>query len=81
MIPETYSGKIELCLLKSYIKELWWYYYLAVDKYGDIVDFYLSQTRNEKSRSTFLRKAIGTNRLSGTSLLIKAKSMLKHFII
>ncbi|MGR5230588.1 IS6 family transposase [Photobacterium damselae] len=31
------------------IKGKWWYYYRAVDKHGDIVDFYLSQTRNEKA--------------------------------
>lgn len=58
MIPETYSGKIELCLLKSYIKELWWYYYLAVDKYGDIVDFYLSQTRNKKAAQPFYERLL-----------------------
>ncbi|HIF9334005.1 TPA: IS6 family transposase [Photobacterium damselae] len=45
------------------IKGQWWYYYRAVDKYGDIVDFYLSQTRNEKAAQAFLRKAIGTNGL------------------
>jgi transposase-like protein len=30
------------------IKGEWWYYYRALDKYGDIVDFYLSKERDEK---------------------------------
>ncbi|PSW26367.1 IS6 family transposase [Photobacterium phosphoreum] len=45
------------------IKGKWWYYYRAVDKHGDIVDFYLSRQRDEKAASTFLRKAIGSNGL------------------
>ena len=29
------------------IKGEWWYYYRAVDKSGDIVDFYLSKARDD----------------------------------
>jgi transposase-like protein len=45
------------------IKGEWWYYYRAVDKHGDIVDFYLSHQRDKKAANTFLRKAIGSNGL------------------
>ncbi|EGU40614.1 ISSod8, transposase, partial [Vibrio ichthyoenteri ATCC 700023] len=45
------------------IKGEWWYYYRAVDKFGDVVDFYLSKERDEKAAQAFLRKAIKTNGL------------------
>ena len=45
------------------IKGEWWYYYRAVDKYGDIVDFYLSKKRDQRAATTFFKKAIGTNGL------------------
>lgn len=32
------------------IKGEWWNYYRAVDKNGDVVDFYLSKDRDEKQR-------------------------------
>ncbi len=50
---------------KTYIKIKgeWWYYYRAVDKSGDVVDFYLSKERDEKAAQAFLRKAISTNGL------------------
>ncbi|MDP2534137.1 IS6 family transposase [Photobacterium damselae subsp. piscicida] len=54
------------------IKGKWWYYYRAVDKYGDIVDFYLSQTRDEKSAQAFLRKAIRTNGLPDQVVIDKS---------
>ena len=41
------------------IRGEWWYYYRAVDKSGDIVDFYLSKARDENAARAFLRKAIG----------------------
>lgn len=41
------------------IKGEWWYYYRAVDKNGDVVDFYLSQECDENAARAFLRKAIG----------------------
>ncbi len=45
------------------IKGEWWFYYRAVDKKGDIVDFYLSKTRDTQAASAFFKKAIGTNGL------------------
>ena len=40
------------------IKGRWVYYYRAVDKYGAIIDFYLSETRDEPAARTFFNKAI-----------------------
>ncbi|ACM28735.1 transposase [Rhizobium rhizogenes K84] len=40
------------------VKGKWVYLYRAVDKYGDTIDFYLSQTRNAKAAKRFLGKAL-----------------------
>ena len=34
------------------------YLYRAIDKYGNIIDFYLSSTRNSKAAKLFLRKSL-----------------------
>jgi putative transposase len=39
------------------------YYYRAVDKYGDIIDFYLSERRDEPAARAFFEKAIGSSGL------------------
>ncbi len=59
------------------IKGQWWYYYRAVDKHGDIVDFYLSQTRDEKAAKAFLRKAIGSNGLPEKVVIDKSRANVK----
>ena len=40
------------------IKGEWFYYYRAVDKFGDVIDYYLSPTRDEAAAKAFLNKAI-----------------------
>lgn len=40
------------------IKGKWVYYYREVDKYGAIIDFYLSETRDEPAAQEFFNKAI-----------------------
>lgn len=45
------------------VKGKWVYYYRAVDKYGAIVDFYLSERRDEAAAIRFLTKAIHHNGL------------------
>jgi len=45
------------------IKGRWVYYYRAVDKYGDIIDFYLSETRDEPAARAFFNKAINQHGL------------------
>nr|SHO00090.1 Putative transposase [Moritella viscosa] len=39
------------------------YYYRAVDKHGDIIDFYLSERRDEPAARAFFEKTIGSNGL------------------
>ena len=45
------------------IKGMYWYNYRAVDKYGDIIDYYLSKHRDEAAAKAFLNKAIAQNGL------------------
>lgn len=45
------------------IKGKWFYYYRAVDKFGDVIDYYLSPTRDEAAAKAFLNKAIAQNGL------------------
>lgn len=45
------------------IKGIWYYLYRAVDKGGNTIDFYLSETRNESAAQAFLDKAIGQHEL------------------
>ena len=44
------------------IKGTWKYFYRAVDKHGDTVDFLLTAKRDTKAVRRFLTKAIGANR-------------------
>ena len=43
------------------IKGIWHYYYRAVDKENNTIDFYLSKLRNAKAAHAFFEKAIGSN--------------------
>lgn len=43
------------------VEGIWMYYYRGVDNNGDIVDFYLSEYRDENAARAFLKKAIVTN--------------------
>ncbi len=45
------------------VKGQWVYYYRAVDKQGDIVDFYLSEKRDEAAALRFINKVINHNGL------------------
>ena len=64
------------------IKGEWWYYYRAVDKSGDIVNFYLSKARDENAARSFLRKAIGSNGLPHKVVIDKsgANALVLHHI-
>jgi len=48
---------------ESYIKVKgqWKYYYRAVDKQGQTIDFFLTATRDTQAAFRFLKKAIGQN--------------------
>ncbi len=43
------------------VKGKWTYYYRAVDKQGNTIDFYLSERRNKTAAKRFLAKAIKRN--------------------
>ncbi len=43
------------------VKGEWWYLYRAVDKYGETVDFLLTEHRDQEAALRFLKKAIRRN--------------------
>ncbi|ENB4326694.1 IS6 family transposase [Vibrio vulnificus] len=45
------------------IKGEWFYCYRAIDKFGGVIDYYLSPTRDEAAAKAFLNKAIAQNGL------------------
>ncbi|MCQ1061188.1 IS6 family transposase [Photobacterium sp. ZSDE20] len=45
------------------VKGQWKYYYRAEDKYGDVIDFLLRETRDKKAARAFFQKAIGQHGL------------------
>ncbi|MFC1503483.1 IS6 family transposase [Pseudomonadota bacterium] len=45
------------------VKGQWKYYYRAVEKYGNVIDFLLCARRDEKAARAFFTKAIGHNGL------------------
>jgi len=59
--PVSGSWRMDETYIK--IKGTYWYYYRAVDKYGDVVDYYLSKHRDEAAAKAFLNKAIAQNGL------------------
>jgi putative transposase len=48
------------------VKGKWWYLYRAVDKYGETVDFLLTENRDKEAALRFLTKAIRRNRVPQT---------------
>ena len=59
--PVSRSWRMDETYIK--IKGTWFYYYRAVDKFGDVIDYYLSLKRDEQSAKAFLNKAIAQNGL------------------
>ena len=55
------SWKVDETYIK--VKGNWVYYYRAVDKEGQTIDFYLSPTRDADAARTFFEKAIGSSGL------------------
>jgi putative transposase len=43
------------------VKEQWTYYYRAIDKQGNTIDFFLTATRDTQGALRFLKKAINQN--------------------
>jgi transposase-like protein len=57
--PIGKSWKMDETYIK--IKGEWVYYYRAVDKAGQTIDFFLSRTRYTKAAKSFFKKAIGSS--------------------
>ena len=56
------------------VKGKWLYYYRAVDKYGDVIDYFLSPTRDEAAAKAFLNKAVAQNGLPTKVVINGSKS-------
>ncbi len=54
------------------IKGKWIYYYRAVDKYGAIIDCYLSEIRDEKAARAFFDKAMNSSGLPDKVVIDKS---------
>jgi transposase-like protein len=56
------------------VKGEWLYYYRAVDKYGDVIDYFLSPTRDEAAAKAFLNQAIAQHGLPEKVVIDGSKS-------
>jgi transposase-like protein len=54
------------------IKGKWAYYYRAIDKHSAIVDFYLSETRDEPAVRAFFDKALNSSGLPSKVVIDKS---------
>ena len=54
--PASGSWRVDETYIK--VRGRWTYVYRAVDKFGNTIDFYLSDTRNTKAAKRFLGKAL-----------------------
>jgi putative transposase len=64
------------------VKGQWKYYYRAVDKQGNTIDFLLTEKRDKKAALRFLTKAIGRNAKPGLINIDKSgsnKACIKQF--
>ena len=56
------------------VKGQWVYYYRAVDKFGNVIDYYLNLNRDESAAKAFLNKAIAQNGLPSKVVIDRSKS-------
>ncbi|MFA0105153.1 IS6 family transposase [Vibrio splendidus] len=56
------------------VKGKWVYYYRAVDKFGNVIDYYLTTNRDEAAAKAFLNKAIAQNGLPSKVVIDGSKS-------
>ena len=70
--PVSASWRMDETYIK--VKGKWFYYYRAVDKYGQVIDYYLSPKRDEAAAKAFLNKAIAQNGLPQKIVIDGSKS-------
>ncbi len=66
------------------IKSVWYYLYRAADKFGDTVDFILSENRDKPSAKAFFVKTIGLHGLPENVTLGKSgenQSIFEQFYV
>ena len=63
------------------IKGQWHYLYRAVDKHGDIIDFYLSEKRDKKAALAFFSKAFDASGMPHRVVIDKSGSNLAALIM
>ena len=54
-----------------------WFYYRAVNKNGDVIDYYLCPNRDESAAKTFLNKAIAQNSLLNKVVIEEAPVIIE----
>ncbi|TYC64263.1 IS6 family transposase [Rhodobacterales bacterium] len=72
--PVCSSWRMDETYLK--VRDRWVYLYRAIDKYGDTVDFMLSEAWDEAAATAFFEKAIGTNALPEKVVMDKSGANL-----
>ena len=70
--PVSASWRMDETYIK--VKGEWLYYYRAVDKFGNVIDYYLSSNRDEAAAKAFLNKAIAQHGLPEKVVIDGSKS-------
>ena len=70
--PVSISWRMDETYVK--VKGEWLYYYRAVDKFGNVIDYYLSPNRDEAAAKAFLNKAIAQHGLPEKVVIDGSKS-------
>ena len=70
--PISDSWRMDETYIK--VKGKWVYYYRAVDKFGNVIDYFLSPKRDEAAAKAFLNKAISQNGLPSKVVIDGSKS-------
>ena len=70
--PVSDSWRMDETYVK--VKGEWLYYYRAVDKFGNVIDYYLSSNRDEAAAKAFLNKAIAQHGLPSKVVIDGSKS-------
>ena len=70
--PVSDSWRMDETYIK--VKGEWLYYYRAVDKFGEVIDYCLSPSRDEAAAKAFLNKAIAQHGLPEKVVIDGSKS-------
>ena len=70
--PVSTSWRMDEAYVK--VKGDWLYYYRAVDKFGNVIDYYLSSNRDEAAAKAFMNKAIAQHGLPEKVVIDGSKS-------